>query len=198
MDNINKGIKYFNFFVILIVLCCCSTQNKYSKSNNIVKWQNNQFVFTNNFIETHPDDFVSLGFGYNNDLETARKNAKLDAQFNLPSVKDIFIESVTMVYKEQIINGKNTKEIDELHQLISGKSNFNVKARNLKYKEIDYTFINNEWWVAMNAIVNKSEYYKDYVNHVNISKSEKIIEFDKQVRKKFNELSKKKEKYMNK
>jgi len=197
MDNINKTVKYFVYLIIIIFLCYCSTQNKYLKNNNVVQWQSEQFKYTNNLIENYPDDFISLGFGSHQNLEKARDNAKFEAKISLPAVKDIFIESVTMVYKEYVSNENTNSEIDVFKQYVSGKSEFRIKATNIIYKEINYKFYNEEWWVAMNAIVSKEKYYSNYFNHVSFSKSEKVIEFDKQVRKKFKKLFMESEKYKN-
>jgi len=197
MDNINKGMKIFICSIIVIVLSNCSAQNKFPKINNIVQWQNEQFKYTNNLIEDNPNDFISLGFGSGKEIETARKEAEFEAKIHLPAVREIFIESVTMVYDEYVSSGNNNSEISVMNQCVSGKSNFRIKANEIKYEEIDYRFFDGEFCVAMNAIVSKEDYYKDYMNHVSFSKSEKVIEFDKQVRKKFKELRLEKEKLKN-
>lgn len=174
------------FLLFLLVPAIASTAN-IQTVKKIHRWQNKQIKLTNELVKNNNSYFISLGFASHTSLDTARNLAKYNAAFELPQVVYTYVQTAISIKDELFGANDQGNDVSEIINIISTYSEINV--RKIKYKELNYFFIKGIYYVAVNVMISKQEYFNDPVQYKQYTNSPVFANFNEKVDEAFSKVN---------
>lgn len=187
-----ENIKKICFFLLLVYVFACSSNKEVSENNafsssKVSKWrkEQNKIVFMKNLNDA--SNFYALGIGKGNSFTLAEENAKLDAEFSMSELINIYVKTVNTTYTEEMLkNGKQTNLKDEYVEMIISKSQ--TYLRGARFNLLDRIEYEGVKFVAVVSVKNKKDYFDDYMRLASPDDSEKMKEVYKIAESKYQEI----------
>ena len=148
------------------------------------KWQRQQIQLVWDMAEKRSENFLGLGKSAGAaSWDEALTDAKLEAEAALSENVQVYVKTLNRLVSESI-NTKSTKEVNEkLNEFSLSVSE--TTLRKVEYSETGRLYCDSKYYVAMTAIKNKADYFKDYIKYVPTSTAPLLNELFKNTDKEF-------------
>ena len=176
--------RYFMTFIIIFALASIAGGKGEKK---LQKWERTQIQNVSEIVLHRNQYFISLGIACHKYPDTALRLSQIEAVFNLPETKKIFIQSVLHEKQIEIRSNGKDETINDFTNLIITYSKSLIKLNKIHYRKLDQIYIGDKYYVSSIAYVDQNDMNEE-ISRILKTSSPRVKKFKENINKRFSEI----------